>query len=249
MSSRRDKNVKLEPLRQSTSQPDGRSKRERVAGAGERDRDTHKPLAQSHSEPIDFDTRSPAYENVRQPYDAVTDPYCPYTRTGTFKKHMKGRKKLDKLSKTEGNKMSKSQSQPFGMITTMKNMDRPISAPEKEMIPRHQVHNTNAATSGVTISAEPSGNAAEGQAELEILKAILNREGYLVRLYKVVRTIQKKFKPEIADIIDLVRTATVDVVEAIEKWRSIKVCVVSCHVMLLFTVCLFLNYLWLLLHL
>lgn len=211
--SRKDKNVKLEPIRQSTSQPDGRAKR-----GGE------KYLSQS-MEPAGFDTRSPAYEKVLQPYDAITDPYCPYTRTGKFKKHMKGRNKLTKLSKTEGSKLSKSQSQPFGaMDTSMKNMDRPMSAPEKELIPRHQVQNTNAATSGVTISSEPSGNAAEGQAELEILKAILNREGYLVRLFKTVRTIQKKFKPEVADIIDLVRTTTVDVVEAIEKWRRIKVC-------------------------
>lgn len=215
MSNSRLKNPKLEPLRQSTSQPDGRSRR------GENDR------PHQSSEPIGFDTRSPAYESTRNTYDAQTDPYCPYTRTGAFKKHMKGRKKLEKLSQTEGaNKMSKSQSlqaKGFDMTTSMKNMARPTTAPEKEMVPKHQVHNQNFATSGVTVSSEPNGNAAEGLAELEVLKTILNREGYLVRLFKTVRTIQKKFKPEIADIIDLVRTATVDVVEAIESWRQIKV--------------------------
>ena len=154
---------------------------------------------------------------------------------------MKGRKKLEKLSKTEGaNKMSKSQSLQsggFDLNTSMKNMDRPMSAPEKEKFPKHQVQNQNFLNSGVTISSEPSGNAAEGQAELEILKAILNREGYLVRLFKTVRTIQKKFKPEIADIIDLVRTSTVDVVEAIEKWRQIKVCClpIACTLLLFVT--------------
>lgn len=211
----RPKNPKLEPLRQSTSQPDGRSKR-----GGE------KPLTQS-KEPIGFDTRSPAYESKKNTYNSESDPYCPYTRTKTFKKHMKGRKKLlDQLSQTEGNnKMSKSQSMQAhrGFDTTMKNMDRPQSAPAKELVPKHQVHNQNFVNSGVTISSEPSGNAAEGQAELEILKTILNREGYLVRLFKTVRTVQKKFKPEIADIIDFVRTSTIDVVEAIEKWRVIKV--------------------------
>ena len=203
----RTKNPKLEPLRHSTSQPS---------------------MGRGHGhEAKDFDTRSPAYESVRQMYDATTDPYCPYTRTTTFKKHMKGRKKLEKLSQSDGGgKMSKSlqrEPKPF-MTTTMKNMDRPASAPQKEQIPKHQVQNEYGASGGVTISSEPSGNAAEGQAELEVLKAILNREGYLVRLYKTVRTIQRKFKPEIADIIDLVRNATIDVVEAIEKWRNIKVC-------------------------
>lgn len=220
--SNRPKNPKLEPLRQSTSQPDGRSKRGGDVGGGD-----------NKKEPIGFDTRSPAYESKKNTYDAETDPYCPYTRTRNFKKHMKGRKHLlDKLSQSEGgngngnnNKMSKSQSMQArgGFDTTMKNMDRPMSAPEKEMVPKHQVQNQNFANSGVTISSEPSGNAAEGQAELEILKAILNREGYLVRLFKTVRTVQKKFKPEIADIIDFVRISTIDVVEAIEKWRHIKV--------------------------
>ena len=203
---RAERNPRLAPIRQSTSQPEGSRNRREL------------------ERPRDFDTRSPAYETALPSYDAQHDPYCPYTRTQTFKKHMNGRKRLEKLSKTEGNnKLSKSQSQPFDLTASMKNMDRPLTAPDKELIPRHQVQNQTYETSGVTVSSEPSGNAAEGQAELEVLKAILNREGYLSRLFKSVRTIQKKFKPEVADILDLVRTSTIDVVEAIEKWRRIKV--------------------------
>ncbi|CAM9224005.1 unnamed protein product, partial [Ectocarpus fasciculatus] len=74
----------------------------------------------------------------------------------------------------------------------------------------------------MTFSAEPAGEAAEGLAELEVLKAILNREGYLARLIKSARTVSRKFKPEIADIMDLVRAASLDVVEAVVKWRDAK---------------------------
>ena len=56
-----------------------------------------------------------------------------------------------------------------------------------------------------------------------VLKSILNRESYLDKLYSVVRTISKQFKPEVADFLDLVRVSTIDVIEAIIKWREIKV--------------------------
>jgi hypothetical protein len=38
-----------------------------------------------------------------------------------------------------------------------------------------------------------------------------------------VKKVERKFNPEIADILDLVRIASVEVVEAIGKWREIKV--------------------------
>ena len=56
-----------------------------------------------------------------------------------------------------------------------------------------------------------------------MLKAVLNREAYLVRLKSISRTVSRKFKPEIADIIDLIRAATLDVLENIVRWRSAKV--------------------------
>jgi hypothetical protein len=75
----------------------------------------------------------------------------------------------------------------------------------------------------LTFSAEVDGNAREGKAELEVLKAVLNREGYLARLQDTARLINKKFKPELADMIDFVRAASLDVIDAIVKWRDIKV--------------------------
>lgn len=61
------------------------------------------------------------------------------------------------------------------------------------------------------------------QAEFNVLKSILNREGYLTRLKQVARTVGKKFKPEVADVLDLVRAATLDVIENIVRWRELKV--------------------------
>ncbi len=169
-----------------------------------------------HTSPRDFNLRYAATEKFLPEYDATVDPYCPYTHTERFRKHIQSQQKLN------GNHVSKSQQ--FETISpSMKDMDRPTSAPKSEKQFTHEVRNENFHDAGITFSSEPRGNAAEGQAELEVLKSILSREGYLTRLFKVVRKVEKKFKPEIADILDLVRVSTVEVVNAIQKWRSIKV--------------------------
>ena len=66
------------------------------------------------------------------------------------------------------------------------------------------------------------GQRSRRAAELDVLKAILNREGYLNRVAKSARTVHKKFKPEVADILDLIRAASIDVCEAIIRWREVK---------------------------
>ncbi len=75
---------------------------------------------------------------------------------------------------------------------------------------------------GLTFSSEDIENSPAAQAEYEVLRSILQREHYLQKLYQVVRTVGKKFKPEVADSLDLVRTSTVEVVENIVKWRKVK---------------------------
>jgi hypothetical protein len=194
------RNPVLEPIRQSTSQP--------------------LPAASGKRSNKEWDTTSPAYEKVVKEYDAIVDPYCPYTRSKNFKTHLTRQKQLEKLPNET---LSRSVSVTANLGSSMKNMDRPVSAPDRDQVPRHQVHSQNFHESGVTMSSEPRGNAAESQAELEILKSILNRESYLTRLHKAVKKVERKFNPEIADILDLVRIASVEVVEAIGKWREIKV--------------------------
>eukprot|EP00605_Chrysophyceae_sp_TOSAG23-4_P000095 GSChrysophyteH1.ASY1.ANO1.100.1 assembled CDS len=103
--------------------------------------------------------------------------------------------------------------------TSLQTMQRSLAEPI-EKFPKTQVPNTSLPTGGITESSE--ANLEEGKAELEVLKAILNREGYLNRLQRSARTVNKKFKPEVADILDLVRAATLDVVECIVRWREAK---------------------------
>jgi hypothetical protein len=57
--------------------------------------------------------------------------------------------------------------------------------------------------------------------ELEVLKTILLREGYLKRLQHAARRRggTTALRADVIDILDLIRTATVEVVEAIAKWR------------------------------
>lgn len=112
----------------------------------------------------------------------------------------------------------------------MKGMERPLVEKPVDLIPgtslpkpKSMVSNRSSENSGITYSIEPKNHVAEGQAELEVLKCILCREGYLKRLIASAKTVGKKFKPEIADILDLVRSSSVDLIEAIVRWREIKV--------------------------
>jgi hypothetical protein len=73
------------------------------------------------------------------------------------------------------------------------------------------------------VSGSTYGTDSEGSLEVDALKCIINREAYISRLQKETRTIKKKLKAEIPDIIDLTRAASVDVVHAIVKWREAKV--------------------------
>lgn len=148
-------------------------------------------------------------QDTKNRTDSYSDPYNPHPRAAKIKA-LKDRPE-----------MSKSQSFLGPSQTSMKPMDRPLSAPV-EQFPKHRVLNTDVGTSGLTYSAEPSGNASESIAELEVLKAIINREGYLNRLLKSAKTVSRKFKPEIADILDLLRAATLDVIEDVVKWRESK---------------------------
>lgn len=107
--------------------------------------------------------------------------------------------------------------------STLKNMDRPLTAPEKELIPEHQVQNNHFLNSGMTVSAEPRSHYHEGQAELNVLKAILHREGILTELNTTVKKVEKKFQQIIIGLLDMIRQTSLEVVNAIENWRAIKV--------------------------
>ena len=107
--------------------------------------------------------------------------------------------------------------------STMKEMTRPLK-PSPEKFPKHVVHSDSMKFDrGITFSVETKQDSEDAQAEYEVIKAILNREGYLNRLRQVARTVGKKFKNEVADIIDFVRASTLDVIDTIIRWRIVKV--------------------------
>lgn len=65
-------------------------------------------------------------------------------------------------------------------------------------------------------------DSADPAHELEVIKAILLREGYLKRLQALAKKqVQEggSVRPDLIDLLDLMRVATVEVVEAVVKWR------------------------------
>ena len=128
----------------------------------------------------DFDLRLALQDPLLGKYDALNDPYCPLTHSKKF---------LKRQAK---------QSRSLEILPSMKSMENPLPVPS-EKFPKHTVGNTiiptEVGTSGMTYSAEIKGDTPEGIAELECLKSILNREGYLGRLSTVVRSLGKKFDP------------------------------------------------------
>lgn len=76
-------------------------------------------------------------------------------------------------------------------------------------------------------------DAADPAHELDVIKSILLREGYLKRLSALARKQASDggaVRPELVDMLDLIRVATVEVVEAVVKWRRglVRVCAFLC---------------------
>lgn len=71
-----------------------------------------------------------------------------------------------------------------------------------------------------------TSNTSSSSAEVEVAKAILLREEYIARVKANIRRQGAKFGKDqgsfddLTSLLDLVRSATVDVVEAIEHWRK-----------------------------
>ena len=126
---------------------------------------------------------------------------------------------MEKKKKKSQKPIEASETIPFH--TTMRDMTRAFAA-KPYKFPNIAVDSFSSSSAGSTY-AEKIASKAESGPELEVLKAILNREGYLTRLQNCVRTINKKFKVEIAELLDLVRVASLDVIETIINWREAKV--------------------------
>src|SRR3546814_101496 len=65
------------------------------------------------------------------------------------------------------------------------------------------------------------GSATATELELEVLKAVMAREAYLERLQRQSKGMTKRFQDEVADTFDLLRLASVEVVETVMAWREV----------------------------
>ena len=63
--------------------------------------------------------------------------------------------------------------------------------------------------------------SSDPSSELEVLKSILLREGYLERLHHLARRRgdQTALRGEVVDVLDLIRMSTVETIETILKWK------------------------------
>lgn len=77
----------------------------------------------------------------------------------------------------------------------------------------------SSATGGVSFQTAEATDPAQ---ELEVIKTILLREGYLKRLQSLAKKQASEggaVRPDLVDLLDLMRVASVEVVESIVKWR------------------------------
>jgi len=93
--------------------------------------------------------------------------------------------------------------------------------------PSKQPQAQHTPSGGMTIAPDPKltygrDDTGAPEQELEVLKAILLREGYLHRIAETAASKEatKTVPTALPDLLDLCRIATVEVVEAIAKWRQ-----------------------------
>lgn len=78
------------------------------------------------------------------------------------------------------------------------------------------------------VRAHPSSPVDHNKEELEVVKAIILREEYISRVRANLRSQGSKFGKDLGEVdglislLDLLRSATIDVVETIQQWRRIQ---------------------------
>lgn len=83
------------------------------------------------------------------------------------------------------------------------------------------VMNTSTPHGGITFQQASSSHSSDPSTEMEVLKNIILREGYLEKLRFIFKKEKERtlLRHEVVDLLDLLRVSTVETVEAIAKWR------------------------------
>ena len=167
------------------------------------------------------------------------DPNVPLTKTDRFRRHMRDVRKEAEAATSPAGKLKRSgtaggslkglegQFAP-GSMRPIKNLALAggLDGQKTAAAPRGP-QNQSTASGGLTEQPDPSltygrDDTVAPELELEVLKAILLREGYLHRIAEVAGTKEaaKTVPTALPDLLDLCRIATVEVVEAVASWRS-----------------------------
>jgi hypothetical protein len=169
----------------------------------------------------DWDSRTSATENKLPKYDAAADPHCPYTHTKKFKSLNAKIKKYEELDKKKSED-KKGASQPVALSqSTVKDKGATLSVePKKKDNGLHSKRQLTTVPSlvkgGVTWQMD---GASDPTSELEVLKCIILREGYIAKLKGMVKS-KDALRNDLVDNIDLIRLITVEVIESIKRWRE-----------------------------
>lgn len=133
-------------------------------------------------------------------YDAAADPYCPRAHTEKFKRIRQRMRRLEQPQEDSKSASKGQATQPKPRRSTKPRPERPEPA--------------------VSFQSPETTNP---EAELDVVKAVLLREGYIQRLQQLIKRPAASVAPELVDLLDLYRLSSVEVVEQIGKWRQAQV--------------------------
>ena len=181
-----------------------------------------------------FSTRNPVNERGIPQYNALDDAHCPYTKSAKFLSDYSRRQREEKLRQQRKSHRLLASGVPsrrreaWQEQSTLSASTSPIRAPKPGLSSVVDENDPLFRTGkGITWADtfEPAESVAsqndtygDPAVELEVLKAILLREGYAERMRKLLRR-PGKISPETIDLLELLRLASVEVVEAIVRWR------------------------------
>jgi hypothetical protein len=162
-------------------------------------------------------------------YDATKDRYCPYTHSKKFqylKKRIERNEELERQRRLDNfNKCTLSKSNSVETLNTSALTDSSLilsaeSSPIKKSNTGKYLSKSNSITFGSTNSSITwqTSDATDPASELEILKCIVLREGYISKLRELSKS-KDTIKNDFVDFIDLTRLVTVETIEFIKKWR------------------------------
>lgn len=170
-----------------------------------------------------FSVDTPVNERGIPEYNAVSDRHCPYTKTAKFLAHYSA----SQVKKEKSREARSQRLQAAGVKSRRKRRqaweDRaPSPVDTSAMSKFNTIDDAFTPSRSITwadaAEADAGSNDVDPSVELDVLKSILLREGYIERMRNLLRK-SGRVTDEAIDLVDLLRLSTVEVAEAIAVWR------------------------------